>query len=129
MNTADFAGSLDTLFSELIEGPAKSGAYILNTGDVGLLGSLDKLSARDASGSSQGGATIAAHVAHLRYGISLMNRWSAGRIRGRTPTGEPRGERRPCPMTNGNRCAPSCAKRFGAGVPRSRNHAPWTRRS
>jgi hypothetical protein len=78
MNTRDFASVLAGLFSELIEGPPKSGAYILNTGDVGLLGSLDKLSARAASASSHGGATIAAHVEHVRYGISLMNRWAAG---------------------------------------------------
>jgi hypothetical protein len=49
---------------------------VLNTGDVGLLRSLDKLSASDASESVNGGATIAAHAQHLRYGLSLMNRWA-----------------------------------------------------
>ena len=78
MNTREIAGMLSALFSELVEGPPPSAAYILNTGDVGLLRSIDKLSARDASASSQGGATIAAHVEHLRYGIALMNRWAAG---------------------------------------------------
>jgi hypothetical protein len=43
---------------------------------VGLLRSLDALSADDASGSVNGGATIAAHAQHLRYGLSLMNRWA-----------------------------------------------------
>jgi hypothetical protein len=51
---------------------------VLNGGDMGLLRSLDNLSAEGASQSVAGGGTIAAHVDHLRYGISLMNRWSGG---------------------------------------------------
>src|SRR4051812_4088351 len=78
MNTDDLSGTLATLFNELLEGPPPNAAYILNRGDVGLLGSLDKLTAEDASTASRGGAPIAAHVDHLRYGLSLMNRWSAG---------------------------------------------------
>ena len=31
--------------------------------------------AAEASDASNGGATLAAHAAHLRYGFSLMNRW------------------------------------------------------
>ena len=50
---------------------------MLNTGDAGMRVSLDKLSARDASRSANGGATIAAHAQHVRYGLSLMNRWAA----------------------------------------------------
>ena len=38
-------------------------------GDPGLLRSLDKLTAADASAAVQGGATVAAHVNHLRYGL------------------------------------------------------------
>jgi len=78
MNTGDLADTLTTLFRELIGGAATTGAYILNRGDAGLLRSLDKLTAHDASASTAGGATIAAHVDHVRYGLSLMNRWSAG---------------------------------------------------
>src|SRR6185503_3851185 len=51
-------------------------AFMLNSGDAGLLRSLDKLEAADASRSSNDGATIAAHAQHLRYGLSLMNRWA-----------------------------------------------------
>jgi hypothetical protein len=51
---------------------------MLNGGDPGLLKSLDKISASAASKSHGGGASIAAHVDHLRYGLSLMNRWAAG---------------------------------------------------
>jgi len=51
---------------------------VLNRGDAGLLKSLDTLDSAAASRSTDGGATIAAHVDHLRYGLSLMNRWAAG---------------------------------------------------
>ena len=49
---------------------------MLNSGDVGLLRSLDKMPAAEASRSVNDGATIAAHTQHLRYGLSLMNRWA-----------------------------------------------------
>lgn len=68
---------LARLFSEIVEGAPTDGAYILNSGDAGLLKSIDRLSATEASTCSNGGATIAAHVQHIRYGLSLMNRWAA----------------------------------------------------
>jgi hypothetical protein len=79
MNTSEITRSLTTLFSELVEGAngAPGNAFVLNTGDIGLLGSLDRLSAADASQSVHGGATIAAHAQHVRYGLSLMNRWAS----------------------------------------------------
>ena len=68
---------LANLFSELVDGAkAGGGAFILNSGDVGMLSSLDKLSADEASHSSNDGATIAAHAQHVRYGLSLMNQWA-----------------------------------------------------
>src|SRR5690242_18579720 len=81
MQTTDTATTLARLFSELVDGtdvnePA-AGGFVLNSGDVGLLRSLNKLTAADASRSVNGGATIAAHAEHLRYGLSLMNRWAA----------------------------------------------------
>ena len=76
--TDDTRASLTTLFSELVDGAQTGGgAFVLNSGDAGLLRSLDKLSAADASRSVHGGATIAAHAQHLRYGLSLMNRWAS----------------------------------------------------
>ncbi|HEY7288799.1 MAG TPA: hypothetical protein VH583_03105 [Vicinamibacterales bacterium] len=78
MNTRDLTETLSTVFGELVDGPPDAAAYMLNRGDAGLLRSLDKLSARDASNAVPGGGTIAAHVDHLRYGLSLLNRWSAG---------------------------------------------------
>jgi len=77
MQTTGISTSLATLFSELVVGANRGGgAFILNSGDVGLLRSLDALTADDASRSVHGGATIAAHAQHLRYGLSLMNQWA-----------------------------------------------------
>jgi hypothetical protein len=78
MNTADIAKTLVTLLGELVNGASKDGGYMLNPGDEGLLRSLEKLSASDASARTPAGSSIAAHVDHVRYGLSLMNRWSAG---------------------------------------------------
>lgn len=74
---SDLDRSLPTLFGELVYG-VPGEAFVLNPGDQGLLGSLDRLSALDASASHDGGGTIAAHVEHLAFGLSLMNRWAAG---------------------------------------------------
>ena len=74
MNTAETARTLSHLFSELVNGVDKNG-FVLNTGDIGLAKSLDKLSSADASRSTNDGATIAAHAQHVRYGLSLMNEW------------------------------------------------------
>jgi hypothetical protein len=78
MRTAEISPVLARLFSELVDGAAADGgAFILNSGDAGLLRSLDRISAADASRSVNDGATIAAHAQHLRYGLSLMNRWAS----------------------------------------------------
>jgi hypothetical protein len=78
MDTSSVRGALTRLFSELVDGvPGGSSGFALNTGDAGLLRSLGQLSAADASRAVSEGATIAAHAQHLRYGLSLMNRWAA----------------------------------------------------
>lgn len=78
MRTTEASPALSRLFSELVTGASRgTEAFIVNSGDAGLLRSLDKLSAADASRSANGGATIAAHAQHVRYGLSLMNRWAA----------------------------------------------------
>ncbi len=76
MRTTDTSPSLQRLFAELVDGASGGSAFILNSGDVGLLRSLDRLPAADASRSVNDGATVAAHAQHLRYGLSLMNRWA-----------------------------------------------------
>jgi hypothetical protein len=78
MLTAPTARILTRLFSELVDGADRSGgAFMLNSGDAGLLRSLDTLSPAAASRSVNGGATIAAHARHLQIDLSLMNRWAA----------------------------------------------------
>lgn len=77
MQTNELSSTLATLFAELVSGaPNDGGAYMLNSGDAGLVRSLERLSADDASRSASEGATIAAHARHVQYGLSLMNRWA-----------------------------------------------------
>jgi hypothetical protein len=77
MRTTDTSGVLTRLFSELVDGANDpAGAVMLNSGDVGLLRSLDTMSPAAASRSVNDGATIAAHAQHLRDGLALMNRWA-----------------------------------------------------
>jgi hypothetical protein len=80
MNTEAFAPLMGTLLRELVDGSPdpKARTYVLNQGDHGLLASIGRLSATDASANHGGGASIAAHVDHLRYGFSLLNRWADG---------------------------------------------------
>ncbi len=75
---AQFRESLSQLLRELFEGPPADAAYFLNRGDRGLLASLERLSAADASAQPNQRASVAAHVDHLRYGLSLLNRWARG---------------------------------------------------
>jgi hypothetical protein len=78
MQDTSTAATLATLFGELIDGAPRTPSYMLNIGDAGLLGSLDKISATDASRIRAGGTSIAAQVDHIRYGIALMNEWRSG---------------------------------------------------
>jgi hypothetical protein len=66
------------LLSELVDGPPSTGAYMLNRGDPGALASLERLDWRSAAATVSGGASIAAHVDHLRYALSLVNRYARG---------------------------------------------------
>jgi hypothetical protein len=71
--------ALAALLTELLDGAAADNAWVLNRRDPGLLASLGRLSAAEASAvPASGGASIAAHVDHLRYGLELLNRWSRG---------------------------------------------------
>jgi hypothetical protein len=77
MTTTDLAPALARLFRELVEGAHHPrGNFVLNSGDAGLLASLDALTATEASHAVAGGGTVAAHAQHVRYGLSLMNRWA-----------------------------------------------------
>ncbi len=74
-----FLRALDNLLVEIFDGPPGNEAYLLNPGDPGLLRQLGSVDAAAASARPMPGkTTIAAHVDHVRYGLSLLNRWAGG---------------------------------------------------
>ena len=78
MRTDQLTGILENLFGELMHGVSGRGGFMLNARDRGLLRSLERVPAAEASALTRTGSSIAAHVAHVAYGLSLMNRWSKG---------------------------------------------------
>ena len=83
MNTREIADVLAKIAAEFALGSPdpSAGTVALNRGDEGLLKSLDKVTAAGASSTHAGGASIAAHTDHLRYGFSILNRWMAGEVK------------------------------------------------
>lgn len=74
-----FQRAMVKLLGEVFDGPPGGEAYILNPGDPGLLGQLATLDAVAASARPMPGrTTVAAHVDHVCFGLSLLNRWAAG---------------------------------------------------
>ena len=81
MNTTDsvFQRALSNMLTEIFDGPPGQEAYLLNPGDPGLLRQLDTIDAGAASKRPMPGkTTIAAHVDHIYFGLSILNRWAAG---------------------------------------------------
>lgn len=82
MATTDsiFQRALTVVLREIFDGhPPGGDGYLLNPGDPGLLDQLDGIDAAAASARPMPGkTTVAAHVDHVEYGISLLNRWAAG---------------------------------------------------
>jgi hypothetical protein len=81
MNATDsvFKRALSKLLTEIFDGPPGNEAYLLNPGDAGLLRQLESIDAGAASTRPMPGrTTIAAHVDHVHYGFTLLNRWAAG---------------------------------------------------
>lgn len=74
-----FQTALSKLLTEILDGAPAGESYVLNPGDPGLLAQLDTISAATASQRSMSGkTTIAAHVDHVHYGLTLLNRWAQG---------------------------------------------------
>ncbi len=78
MDTQALITSIVTLFSEAYAGPAdpRSTWFIDNEPDSGILGVISKVTAEEASWSSepgQPGTTIAANVEHLRWSLANAN--------------------------------------------------------
>lgn len=83
MNSSDtvFQRALGKLLGEIFDGPPGSEAYLLNPGDPGLLRQLESVDAHAASTRPMPGkTTIAAHVDHVHYSFTLLNRWAAGEV-------------------------------------------------
>jgi hypothetical protein len=81
MNETDsiFQNAVSKLLTEIFDGPPGEEAYILNPGDSGLHRQLEKISAETASKQAiPGKPTIAAHVNHVHFGMSLLTRWISG---------------------------------------------------
>lgn len=79
----EFRNVLLELFQEAYTGP--NGPYtwfIDNRPDSGLFGTLEQVSAEDASRPSPTGSSIAAHAEHLRWSLALTNAY----VRGENPT-------------------------------------------
>jgi len=74
-----FQRALSNMLTEIFDGPPGQEAYLLNPGDPGLLRQLDSIDASAASKRPMPGkTTIAAHVDHVHFGLSILNRWAAG---------------------------------------------------
>jgi hypothetical protein len=69
---------LRDLLRELVDGPPGDLAFVVNPGDPGMIRSLARLSAAEASARPDGRSSVAAHTQHLRYGFELLNRWARG---------------------------------------------------
>lgn len=77
MTELEVMNALLKVLTELIDGASRDVAWVLNPEDPGLISSLSRVSAENASAVPAGGsASIAAHVDHLRYGLELLNRWT-----------------------------------------------------
>jgi hypothetical protein len=81
MNATDgiFQRAVSKLLTEIFDGPPGEESYILNPGDSGLHRQLEKISAETASKQAIAGKpSIAAHVEHVHFGMSLLTRWISG---------------------------------------------------
>ena len=67
------------LFSEAYTGPNHAYTWFIgNKPDSGLLGTLETVSAEDASRRQPSGSGIAAHTEHLRWSLAAANAYTRG---------------------------------------------------
>jgi hypothetical protein len=81
MNATDsiLLRALTRTLDEIFYGPPRGEGYLLNPGDVGMLRQLESIDADTASARPMPGkTTVAAHVDHVHFGFTLLNRWLAG---------------------------------------------------
>jgi hypothetical protein len=71
-------GQLVGVLREAFEGPAQGWGYFTDQGpEAGLLGTLERLSAADAS-RPVGGSSVAAHAQHVAFGLAVSSAWIRG---------------------------------------------------
>lgn len=79
MTETTFREVLLELFSEAYTGPNHAYTWFTdNAPGSSLFGTLESLSAKEASQPGSSGATIAAHAAHLRWSLALANAYARG---------------------------------------------------
>ena len=70
---------LADLFSEAYTGPNHAYTWFIgNEPGSGLLGTLENVSAEDASRRQPSGSTVAAHAEHLRWSLAVANAYTRG---------------------------------------------------
>ena len=81
MNPTDsvFQRVVSKLLTEIFDGPPTEECYVVNRGDPGLHRQLESISAFTASSQPiLGKSSVAAHVHHVYFGLSILVRWAAG---------------------------------------------------
>jgi hypothetical protein len=73
----DFTNNVFALLKETFEGSPPKGSHYLDR-EVGVLNTIEKISAENAS-RSIGGATIAAHLEHARFYLAMLPEFMNGR--------------------------------------------------
>jgi len=74
-----FTKALVNVLGEVLDGTGERGGFLLNAKDPGFVRQMESISAETASMRPMPGqTTIAAHVDHIVYALSLLNRWAQG---------------------------------------------------
>ncbi len=78
ISTQDAVSQVQAVLGEALEGPQHSWSYFTDSGpESGLFGTLDRLSAADASRVSAG-SSIAAHAYHASFALDASAAWIRG---------------------------------------------------
>jgi hypothetical protein len=78
ITTRDAVSQIQAVLGEALEGPRQDWSYFTDSGpEAGLFGTLDRLSAVDAS-RRDGGSSIAAHAHHASFALDASAAWISG---------------------------------------------------
>lgn len=79
MRDGDYQRAMSVLLREIFEGPSGGMVLVIDSGDAGMLGRLERIDARTASSRPMPGrTTIAMHVEHVCLSLEMFNRWAKG---------------------------------------------------